>query len=76
MKIQGPPLPLVDLWTTIYSMSILTNSRNGGSFGRSKPDWKIEVRKVPSLREAFSQRKTAKMTVKEFEDMTREVLGS
>ncbi len=37
---------------------------------------RIEVRKVPSLHEAFSQRKTAKMTVKEFEEMTREVLGS
>lgn len=36
---------------------------------------RIEVVKIPGLREAFSRRKTAKITFKEFENMTGEVLG-
>src|SRR5881397_3186806 len=36
---------------------------------------RIEVIKIPGLREAYSRRKTAKLTVREFEKMTSEVLG-
>ena len=36
---------------------------------------RIEVVKIPGLREAFSRRKTAKITFAEFENMTGEVLG-
>ena len=36
---------------------------------------RIEVVKIPGLREAFSRRKTAKITFEEFESMTGEVLG-
>lgn len=36
---------------------------------------RIEVIKIPGLREAYSRRKTAKVTVREFEKMTSEVLG-
>jgi bifunctional DNA-binding transcriptional regulator/antitoxin component of YhaV-PrlF toxin-antitoxin module len=36
---------------------------------------RIEVVKIPGLREAFSRRKTAKITFEEFENMTGEVLG-
>jgi hypothetical protein len=35
---------------------------------------RIEVVKIPDLREAFSRRKTAKITFEEFERMTGEVL--
>jgi bifunctional DNA-binding transcriptional regulator/antitoxin component of YhaV-PrlF toxin-antitoxin module len=35
---------------------------------------RIEVVKIPGLREAFSRRKTAKITFEEFENMTIEVL--
>ena len=35
---------------------------------------RIEVVKIPGLREAFSRRKTAKISFEEFENMTREVL--
>ena len=35
---------------------------------------RIEVVKIPGLREAFSRRKTAKITFEEFESMTGEVL--
>ena len=37
---------------------------------------KIEVVKVPTLREAFKQRKFAKISFKEFEEMTHEVLSN
>ena len=36
---------------------------------------RIEVVKIPGLREAFSRKKTAKITFEEFENMTGEVLG-
>ena len=36
---------------------------------------RIEVVKIPGLREAFSRRKMAKITFEEFESMTGEVLG-
>ena len=36
---------------------------------------RIEVVKIPGLREAFSRRKTAKITFEEFESMTGEMLG-
>jgi hypothetical protein len=36
---------------------------------------RIEVVKIPGLREAFSRRKIAKVTFEEFENMTGEVLG-
>lgn len=36
---------------------------------------RLEVRKVPGLKEAFLQKKTAKITPDEFESMTSEVLG-
>ncbi len=36
---------------------------------------RIEVIKIPGLHEAYSRRKTAKVTVGEFEKMTSEVLG-
>lgn len=36
---------------------------------------RLEVVKVPGLREAFSRRKTAKITSEEFEKMTEESLG-
>ena len=36
---------------------------------------RIEVFKVPGLREAFSRRKTTKITAKQFENMTHEALG-
>jgi len=36
---------------------------------------RIEVVKISGLREAFSRKKTAKITFEEFEDMTSEVLG-
>ncbi len=36
---------------------------------------RIEVVKIPGLREAFSRRKTAKVTFEEFENMTGDVLG-
>jgi bifunctional DNA-binding transcriptional regulator/antitoxin component of YhaV-PrlF toxin-antitoxin module len=36
---------------------------------------RIEVVKIPGLREAFSRRKTAKITFDEFENMTGEVLS-
>src|SRR5712692_7042438 len=36
---------------------------------------RLEVVKVPGLREAFSRRKTAKITSEEFEKMTQESLG-
>jgi hypothetical protein len=36
---------------------------------------RIEVVKIPGLREAFSRRKTARITFEEFENMTGEVLG-
>ena len=35
---------------------------------------RIEVIKIPGLREAFSRRKTAKISFEEFENMTGEVL--
>ena len=35
---------------------------------------RIEVVKIPGLREAFSRRKTAKITFEEFERMTGEIL--
>src|SRR5437660_419452 len=35
---------------------------------------RIEVVKIPGLREAFSRRKTAKITFEEFESMTGELL--
>ena len=35
---------------------------------------RIEVVKIPGLREAFSRRKTAKITFEEFESMTGDVL--
>jgi len=35
---------------------------------------RIEVVKIPGIREAFSRRKTAKITFEEFESMTGEVL--
>ena len=37
---------------------------------------RIEIQKVPSLKEAFNQKKFAKITSKKFEEMTEEVLGS
>jgi hypothetical protein len=36
---------------------------------------RIEVVKIPGLREAFSRKKIAKITFEEFESMTGEVLG-
>jgi len=36
---------------------------------------RIEVVKIPGLREAFSRKKIAKITFEEFENMTGEVLG-
>ncbi len=36
---------------------------------------RIEVVKIPGLREAFSRKKIAKITFEELEDMTGEVLG-
>jgi bifunctional DNA-binding transcriptional regulator/antitoxin component of YhaV-PrlF toxin-antitoxin module len=36
---------------------------------------RLEVLKVPGLREAYSRRKTAKITSEEFEKMTQETLG-
>ena len=36
----------------------------------------IRVQKVPSVREAFSQKKFAKISFKKFEEMTSEVLSS
>ncbi len=36
---------------------------------------RIEVVKIPGLREAFSRRKTAKISFEEFEKMTGKVLG-
>ena len=36
---------------------------------------RIEVVKIPGLHEAFSRRKTAKITFEEFENMTGKVLG-
>lgn len=36
---------------------------------------RIEVVKIPGLREAFSRKKIAKITFEEFENMTSEVLG-
>lgn len=36
---------------------------------------RIEVVKIPGLREAFSRRKTTKVTFEEFENLTSEVLG-
>ncbi len=36
---------------------------------------RIEVVKIPGIREAFSRRKTAKITFEEVESMTGEVLG-
>ncbi len=36
---------------------------------------RIEVVKIPGLREAFSRRKIAKISFEEFENMTGEVLG-
>ncbi len=36
---------------------------------------RLEVVKVPGLREAFSRRKTAKITSEEFEKMTQESIG-
>ncbi len=36
---------------------------------------RIEVVKIPGIREAFSRRKTAKITFEESESMTGEVLG-
>ena len=36
---------------------------------------RIEIVKIPGLREAYSRRKIAKITLEEFENMTREVLG-
>ena len=34
----------------------------------------IEIQKVPSLTEAFSQKKFAKISFKQFEEMTEEVI--
>ncbi len=36
---------------------------------------RIEIVKIPGLREAFSRKKIAKITFEEFENMTGEVLG-
>ena len=36
---------------------------------------RIEIVKIPGLREAYSRRKIAKVTFEEFENMTGEVLG-
>jgi bifunctional DNA-binding transcriptional regulator/antitoxin component of YhaV-PrlF toxin-antitoxin module len=36
---------------------------------------RIEVVKIPGLREAFSRKNNAKITFEEFENMTGEVLG-
>jgi len=36
---------------------------------------RIEVVKIPGLREAFSRKKIARITFEEFENMTGEVLG-
>jgi bifunctional DNA-binding transcriptional regulator/antitoxin component of YhaV-PrlF toxin-antitoxin module len=36
---------------------------------------RIEVVKIPGIREAYSRKKTAKITFEEFEKMTGEVLG-
>jgi bifunctional DNA-binding transcriptional regulator/antitoxin component of YhaV-PrlF toxin-antitoxin module len=36
----------------------------------------IRVQRVPTLREAFSQKKFAKVTFKQFEEMTSKVLSS
>jgi len=36
---------------------------------------RIEVVKIPGLREAFSRKKIAKVTFEEFENMTGEALG-
>jgi hypothetical protein len=35
----------------------------------------IEVQRLPTLSEAFEQKKFAKIGIKKFEDMTSEVLG-
>ncbi len=35
---------------------------------------RIEVEKIPSLKEAFSQKKFAKVSTEQFEEMTREIL--
>ncbi|MCS4542012.1 MAG: hypothetical protein HY929_06810 [Euryarchaeota archaeon] len=36
---------------------------------------KIEVIKVPTIKEAFNQKSFAKISFKEFEEMTEEVIG-
>ena len=41
---------------------------------RAEPG-RIEIVKIPGLREAYSRRKIAKVSFEEFENMTGEVLG-
>ena len=41
---------------------------------RAEPG-RIEIVKIPGLREAYSRRKIAKVTFEEFENMTGEALG-
>jgi len=55
--------------TTLDSRLVKILVHGRGDRGR------IEVVKIPGLREAFSRKKIAKITFEEFENMTGEVLG-